>query len=151
MATYNGGTAKSLSGKRINSIVAIIDNWQSPTFTWEALVNAIEIELMIEVTRQTLSSYSQIKAAYNKKKKNTRLKKLGVDIENDHIRSEKICINCIKIQQKIEKLTKEIEQLEKTNESQLGQIISMIHQLRRYYPNVDLEEIMKPIEEVNSN
>ncbi|TDF38264.1 hypothetical protein EYS14_11275 [Alteromonadaceae bacterium M269] len=151
MTQYRGGTAKSLSGKRINDIVNIINNWSEPKLTWDALVWAIQIHLMVKITRQTLNSYLQIKAAFVEKKEALRLQKLGYETNDSTKNSQRVCVSCIKLKQQVDKLKNKVVQLEKTNESQLGQIVSMIHHIHRHYPNVDLDEIMKPIEEVYTN
>ncbi len=61
----------SLTTAQIRKIETLITSWQTK-LTWFFLVERIKNDLNISTTRQTLNTYSSIKAAYDKKKQELR-------------------------------------------------------------------------------
>ena len=61
----------SLTTAQIRKIETLIISWQTK-LTWFFLVERIKNDLNISTTRQTLNTYSSIKAAYDKKKQELR-------------------------------------------------------------------------------
>ncbi len=61
----------SLTTAQIRKIKVLIATWRT-TFTWKLLVERIQTDLDITTTRQTLNTYSSIKAAYDSKKQELR-------------------------------------------------------------------------------
>ncbi|MGF1761141.1 hypothetical protein L4D76_25115 [Photobacterium sagamiensis] len=61
----------SLSTTQIRKIETLIMSWQTK-LTWDLLVDRIKSDLDITTTRQTLPTYSSIKAAYQAKKQELR-------------------------------------------------------------------------------
>lgn len=61
----------SLTTAQIRKIETLIISWQTK-LTWDFLVARIKNDLNISTTRQTLNTYSSIKAAYDKKKQELR-------------------------------------------------------------------------------
>ncbi|WP_035385117.1 hypothetical protein [Ferrimonas futtsuensis] len=59
--------APALNTKQVREVERILISW-STKLTWQLLVERIEIELEIAVTRQTLSKYRAIQSAYKLKK-----------------------------------------------------------------------------------
>ncbi|MDU0111750.1 hypothetical protein RT723_01735 [Psychrosphaera aquimarina] len=82
------------------SIERIIRLWEGK-FTWAALIKAVEIELGLKVTRQTLEDYKGIYTAYKQKKEMLR----GVDPKFDR----SIVSSDVKLKNRLDKLLAEIE------------------------------------------
>lgn len=61
----------SLTTAQIRKIEVLIATWRTK-LTWQLLVDRIQTDLDITTTRQTLNTYSSIKAAYDSKKQELR-------------------------------------------------------------------------------
>lgn len=62
-----------ISKRQIAQIIQIINQWNPDNkFTWDALIDAMKVELGIDVTRQTLNNSKDIKVAYLSKKQQLR-------------------------------------------------------------------------------
>lgn len=103
--------AKSLSTEQISKIESLIQVWKGK-FTWGLLVQRIKVELDIDTTRQTLTTYSRIKTAYSNKKQNNRDK-----VPDDFLLFTKENIDSY---QKIQNLEAEIDVLKSRVDSQLA-------------------------------
>lgn len=153
--TYLGGSAKLLSGHKINSIVNMIGKWETK-LTWDLLVERIKSDLGISITRQSLSTYELIASAYSAQKNKLRLGKKGWLEEIELIgefkptrksTSKQVCVKCIEKQKEIERLKAQIKSDNEIKEAQLEFIQRLYDNIVKLYPNtVDLDLISQPLE-----
>lgn len=127
-------TKKSLSNKDISNICKILVGWQGK-LTWARLVNAIDDDLGIKTTRQTLSDYFAIKTEYSLKKSELR----GVSNTSRIPDSAPIT----HLQEKVYKLQQENKMLERTKIKQLAMIERILENAREI-PNLDISVLLKP-------
>jgi hypothetical protein len=129
----NNDKKKGLSNKNIQKICELIISW-SEKLTWYRLVNAIQDDLDIKVSRVTLASYFAIKKEYDIKKTELR----GGKIVSREPESSSIT----ELQKKIDKLRKVNEMLERTKTKQLV-MIERIMANAREIPNLDPSQLLK--------
>ena len=124
---------KGLSNKDIQRICELIISW-SEKLTWLRLVNAIQDDIDIKVSRVTLASYFAIKKEYDIKKAELR----GSKVVSRETESSSIT----DLQKKIEKLRKVNKMLERTKTKQLV-MIERIMANAREIPNLDPSQLLK--------
>jgi hypothetical protein len=122
-------------------IESLIQGW-SKQLTWDALVEVVKLEVGIQVTRQTLCTYSGIAASYKNKKNLLR----GAT----PVIQAKLTQSDVSLFNKVEQLKAEISVLERKNTEQLRFIERMLSNAKEI-PNIDLRQLIKPrSEEINS-
>ena len=101
----------SLSTAEERKIAKLITGWSAKKFTWDLIVAKVGVELGIETTRQTLTTYeTTIRKAYKYKKKQRRGEPSNTVIE--------ITQSDIKMAKRIENLEAEVKQLEQRIDKQ---------------------------------
>lgn len=63
MAKQPKQRAKNLGDKDIETIVGILDGWDSK-LTWDSLIEAIESRMRVQYTRQALNQHQRVKLAF---------------------------------------------------------------------------------------
>ncbi len=108
--------AKHITDKDINNIVEFLDEWDlTVSLTWDKLCNAINEELSLNYTRQTLQKYVRIKDAYKSVKEHA---------SGTKPRNKKILPSSLKVAAaKLEKLKRENERLKRENSNLLEQFV----------------------------
>ncbi|OUR89325.1 hypothetical protein A9Q81_21940 [Gammaproteobacteria bacterium 42_54_T18] len=129
---------KALSNKQIGDICELIIHWNKDKLTWHGLTKSIEDILGIKVSRQTLSSYFAIKKEYQLKK--GRLRNIGV--EN---RTPCASVSEHDLLEKVARLERDKEYLQRQCHAQLEKIQCMIHNAQRHNPRIDIRELMAPL------
>jgi len=124
---------KSLSNRDITNICKLIVGWRNK-LTWKRLVDAINDDLGIKTTRQTLSEYFAIKQEYGLKKSELR----GVTTASRTIEPAPVTY----LQNQLYKLEKQVEMLERTKAKQLA-MIERIMENAREIPNLDISVLLK--------
>lgn len=124
---------KSLSNRDIQNICKLTIGWKGK-LTWKRLVDAINDDLGIKTTRQTLSEYFAIKQEYDLKKSELR----GTTIVSRTVEPATVT----HLQNEIYKLKKEVEMLERTKKKQLA-MIERIMENAREIPNLDITVLLK--------
>jgi hypothetical protein len=124
---------KSLSNQDIRNICKLIVGWKNK-LTWKRLVDAINDDLGIKTTRQTLSEYFAIKQEYDLKKSELR----GATVVSRTIEPAPVT----HLKNEIYKLKKEVEMLERTKKKQLA-MIERIMENAREIPNLDISVLLK--------
>lgn len=122
-----------------NKIERLIKNWKGK-LTWDLLTKAIELELGLGTTRQTLCSYTSIATAFRNKKAELR----GATPEFH----AKMTASDVELVKRNESLTNEIELLKQKNHEQLRMIERMLANASDI-PNIDLNELIKRRPEEN--
>lgn len=117
-----------------HKIRALIRQWKTK-FGWELLVKAINSELDIEITRQSLQGYTSIKDEYNDKKAQFR----GVTPEI----TKRVTMSDVEQLKKIEQLKAELAIKNEIIEKQLVYIKTMLANAIEI-PNYDISNITKP-------
>jgi hypothetical protein len=126
--------APSISAQEQRRIELLIASWKGK-LTWHLLVQAIELELGIKTTRQTLCTYAGIYAKYSKRK--AALRGVSPDI------ARRVTLSDINAHDRIERLETEVKELNQTVAEQLRVIERMLANAAAI-PNVDLGGLLKP-------
>lgn len=123
----------SLTSKQQRAIETLIRKWKTK-LTWALLVNAVEIDLGINTTRQTLSTYISIKNEFDRKKDELR----GVTpmVVKRFTKAD------VELVDKVEHLEAENAILKRQNAEQLRTIERMLANASAI-PNLDLNQLMK--------
>lgn len=103
--------------------------------TWSLLVKAVEFEVGIKTTRQTLCTYTGIANEYKERKAALRgaTRALYTDISASDISLHK----------RVKNLEAELEVLEKKNSEQL-RLLERIFMNARTIPNLNLQQLIEP-------
>ncbi|HCS28686.1 MULTISPECIES: hypothetical protein [Spongiibacter] len=123
----------SISAQDQRRIERLISNWKGK-LTWKLLAKAIELELEIKTTRQTLCTYRGIYTAYSNRKSD--LRGVTPEVVASITRSD------INAQERIARLEKEVRDLEEKNAQQL-RMIDRIFANATAIPNLDLRDLVK--------
>ena len=125
--------APSISAQNQRRIERLIANWKGK-LTWDLLTKAIDLQLSIKTTRQTLPTYSGIYTEYLKRKAD--LRGVTPKFVSSITRSD------ITAHERIMRLEKEVSALEEKNAQQL-RMIDRIFANASSIPNLDLRELVK--------
>lgn len=157
---YMGGTAKLLTSQKVNSIVRIIENWETK-LTWDLLVARIKSELGFSITRQGLNSYAPVAEAFRQQKQRLKMRKLGFaetaipdtskEMQSTYLDkacgAKNSCIRCMEMEAQVKRLKEQKQDDELIKEKQLEYIQRLYDNIVRHYPGVvDLELIAQPFE-----
>lgn len=105
--------SRHLTDKDVKKIVELLDGWDG-SITWEMLRNACTDSIGFAPTRQTLYSFTQIAGAY----------RLAKERAKEGVKDLKIPPTLAMAAQRIEKLTREVERLERENAALLEQFVT---------------------------
>lgn len=123
-----------ISAKQQRKIEVMLTKW-SGKLTWDALVTRVNLELGMEITRQTLCTYEGINACYKKRKAQLRGATPAI--------YTKITASEVNLIERIERLEAEIEVLNRNNSEQLRMIERMLANAKSI-PNLDLRALIQP-------
>ncbi|WP_372747175.1 hypothetical protein [Litorivivens sp.] len=123
----------SISAQDQRRIEQLISKWKGK-LTWKLLTKAIELELDIKTTRQTLCTYTGIYTAYTNRKGD--LRGVTPEVVATITRSD------VNAQERIARLEKEVRELEEKNAQQL-RMIDRIFANATAIPNLDLRDLVK--------
>jgi len=129
---------KSLSNKQITTICELIIHWNDNKLTWQRLTMAIDEKLGVKVTRQTLSSYFAIKHEYQLRKNALR----GINVPSRAIPAS---VSQHELLEKVARLEREKDYLQRQCNVQLEKIQCMIHNSQRHNSRIDIRELMTPL------
>lgn len=122
-----------LSTEQIQAICNLIMHWRGK-LTWTSLVNKIEKDLNISISRQALNGYFIIKREYQNRKQELR----------DGIKEGESCTQSKQSErallEKIEAQQRKIDSLERQLDQQLDQLKTFILNVR-HIPGVDLSTL----------
>ncbi len=122
-----------LSTEQIQAICNLIILWRGK-LTWTSLVNKIEMDLNISISRQALNGYFIIKREYQNRKQELR----------DGIKTGESCTQPKQSErallEKIEAQQRKIDSLERQLDQQLDQLKTFILNVR-HVPGVDLSTL----------
>ena len=114
-------------------IERLIANWKGK-LSWKLLTKAVELQLGIKTTRQTLCTYTGIYTKYKKRKADLR----GVTPEV----VSRITRSDVAAQERIARLERDVRDLEEKNAEQL-RLIDRMFANALSIPNLDLRELIK--------
>lgn len=127
---------RHLTGKDVERIVDLLDGWEG-NLTWEALCNACPGAIGFKPTRQTLSRFENIARAY----------KLAKERARDTVRTLKAPPTLSAAAQRIERLAREVERLEKENAALLERFVTW--QYNAYTHGLTQEQLNKKLFKVD--
>lgn len=116
--------------RRIERLIA---NWKG-MLSWKLLTKAVELQLGIKTTRQTLCTYTGIYTKYKKRKSD--LRGVTPEVVSSIIRSD------VTAQERIARLERDVRDLEEKNAQQLRMIDRMLTNASSI-PNLDLRVLVK--------
>lgn len=122
--------SRHLTDKDVEVIVELLDGWDG-SLTWEALCNACRAAIGFKPTRQTLYKFKRIAGAYGIAKEHAR----------DGVKDLKIPPTLAVAAQRIERLTREVERLERENAALLEQFVTW--QYNTYTHGLSREKLNK--------
>lgn len=123
----------SITAQDQRRIERLIANWKGK-LSWKLLTKAIQLQLGIKTTRQTLCTYTGIYTKYKKRKAD--LRGVTQEVVSSITRSD------ITAQERIARLEKDVRDLEEKNAQQLRMIDRMLANASSI-PNLDLRELVK--------
>jgi hypothetical protein len=97
-----GKKSRHITDKDIEVIIELLDGWDG-SLTWEALCAACVKAIGFKPTRQTLHKFSRVAGAY----------RLAKEREKNDVKDLKIPATLAVAAQRIERLTREVERLER--------------------------------------
>ena len=131
--------SKRLTESDIESILGLLDGWQGK-LSWSALCEGIENNLGFKTTRQTLNSYPSVKDAFQA------LKQGGLGSQKLD-RQIKQAPSLTIASQRIERLTRENERLQRKNKALLEQFA--IWQYNAHINQLTEEKLNKPLPQID--
>lgn len=123
----------SISAQDQRRIEQLIVKWKGK-LTWKLLTKAIELELDIKTTRQTLCTYTGIYTAYTNRK--SQLRGVTPEVVASITRSD------VSARERIARLERTVRDLEETRDEQL-RMIDRIFANATSIPNLDLRDLVK--------
>ena len=116
----------------------MIIHWPEDKLTWHRLIEAIELEIGINLCRQTLASYYAIKKEYQLRKSEQR----GITtVQGKAVMS--VAEN--ELLKRINKLERDNAYLRQQCSSQLEKLQCIIHNAQRHSPRIDLRKLTLPL------
>jgi hypothetical protein len=128
--------ARHLTDRDISNVVDILDDWpMEAKLTWDRLVEAIETELKLDTTRQTLENKVRIKAAYLEVK----------NIFSGSVPTKKLAVPpSLKVAaERIAKQKRQIERLERENNQLLEQFHVWLY--NAHIHKITVEQLSEPL------
>ncbi|KJZ15397.1 hypothetical protein TW85_04985 [Marinomonas sp. S3726] len=122
-----------VSAESQQKIEKIIATWRGK-LTWSALVKAIELEIGLKTTRQTLTTYVGIDSEYRTRKALLRGATPAI--------YTKVTASEVSLIEQIESLRAEVVLLERNNAEQL-RMIERIFSNASEIPNIDLNDLVR--------
>lgn len=123
----------SITSQDQRRIEQLITNWKG-TLSWKLLTKAVELQLGIKITRQTLCTYTGIYTKYKKRKSD--LRGVTPEVVSSITRSD------VTAQERIARLERDVRDLEEKNAQQLRMIDRMLANASSI-PNLDLRVLVK--------
>ena len=120
--------------KQQRKIMILIRRWTTK-LTWSRLIDTLDKEFEIKISRQSLQNYKGIKAEYDNKKAELR-GATGLIVKN-------ITQSDVKLVERIERLEKENQILTESCDKQLA-LIRRIFANASEIPNLDINDLTKP-------
>lgn len=121
---------RHLTDKDVAKIVDLLDGWKG-SLTWEGLCNACPEVIGFKPTRQTLSRFENIARTY----------KLAKERARDGAKNLKAPPTLAAAAQRIERLTREVERLERENSALLERFVTW--QYNAYAHGLSQEQLNK--------
>lgn len=128
-----------ISAQQQRQIEVMLKKWTGK-LTWDALVGLVDLQLGLQTTRQTLCSYTGIAACYKDRKAQLRGATPALYTT--------ITASQVKLVERIDHLSAEIEILKRNNAEQLRMIERMLANAR-CIPNLDLKDLIQKRPEEN--
>jgi len=121
-----------LTNALISQICEMIIGWDGK-LTWALVIEAIERDLNLRITRQTLSQYYSIKTEFQRRKRQIQCSAANV--------SEQRSLDELALQKKVEVQQRKIEALEAKLNKQLDQMKTFIFNVRNI-PGIDISTLL---------
>ncbi len=131
-----GKKSRHLTDKDIEVIIELLDGWDG-SLTWEALCAACVKAIGFKPTRQTLHNFSRVAGAY----------RLAKEREKNDVKDLKIPATLAVAAQRIERLTREVERLERENVALLEQFV--VWQYNAYTHGISREKLNKGLLQID--
>jgi ATP/maltotriose-dependent transcriptional regulator MalT len=126
-------TTPKISTHHQYRIEVMLARWRGK-LTWQALLNEIELELGVRITRQALCSYVAVKECYANAKRRLRSSTLPESVN--------VTVSQVKLVAQIDDLKAEIIVLRRNNAEQLRMIERILANAVKI-PNLDIRDLLK--------
>ena len=131
-----GKKSRHLTDYVIVFFIELCDGWDG-SLTWEALCAACVKAIGFKPTRQTLHKFSRVAGAY----------RLAKEREKNDVKDLKIPATLAVAAQRIERLTREVERLERENVALLEQFV--VWQYNAYTHGISREKLNKGLLQID--
>ena len=131
-----GKKSRHLTDNDIERIIELLDGWDG-SLTWEALCEACVGAIGFKPTRQTLHKFSRVAGAY----------KLAKERHKNDVKDLKIPTTLAVAAQRIARLTREVERLERENAALLEQFV--VWQYNAYKHGISRENLNKGLLQID--